>query len=70
MQGPENMVYWFIKKFEGTGSGKEEHSFKIKMVLDSKANISMASQEIGCVPSVLNTATATATATPLQELMD
>jgi len=31
-KGPENMMYWFIKKFEGAGSGKEEHSFKIKMV--------------------------------------
>jgi len=42
-KGPEKCMYWFIKKFAAI----TEHSMRIKIVLDSKADISACSKEIG-----------------------
>lgn len=42
-KGPEKCMFWFIKKF----AGQSEHSMRIKIVLDSKADISACSREIG-----------------------
>ena len=49
-KGPEKCMYWFIKKFPGVGNKENiapEHSMRIKIVLDSKADISACSREIG-----------------------
>jgi AP-4 complex subunit mu-1 len=49
-KGPEKCMYWFIKKFPGIGDKSgvaPEHSMRIKIVLDSKADISACSREIG-----------------------
>jgi|EP01047_Picozoa_sp_COSAG01_P052394 AP-4 complex subunit mu-1 len=42
-KGPEKCMYWFIKKFPA----QSEHSMRTKIVLDSKADISACSREIG-----------------------
>ena len=47
-KGPEHCMYWFIKKF----GANTQHNFKIKIVLDSKADISAASREIGPVQMI------------------
>lgn len=44
-KGPEHCMYWFIKKFVAAS----QHNFKIKIILDTKADISAASREIGPV---------------------
>ena len=47
-KGPEHTMYWFIKKFPAMS----EHSFRAKIVLDSKADISAASREIGPIQMI------------------